>query len=107
MCAVCAQRENPSKTERKSNKIVVCVVHVMNNNKPNKDALRRPLNLKSKHFQVLFAHKKHKRTPKTIEEKTFDLARHVKGIRLKARNFSHLFLNGDRFSMKMHFQRKS
>ena len=41
-----------------------------------------------------------------MHAKAFEFERHVIGICLKARNFSHLFLNGDRFSMKKQFSKE-
>ena len=39
--------------------------------------------------------------------KAFELEKHVIGICLKARNFSHLFVNGVRFSMKKQFSKEN
>ena len=50
--------------------------------------------------------KKRERTLQRCLSKAFEFERHVKGICLKARNFSHLFLNGDRFSMKNAFSKE-
>ena len=51
--------------------------------------------------------KKRERTLQRCLSKAFEFERHVIGICLKARNFSHLFVNGMRFSMKKHSEKEN
>ena len=50
--------------------------------------------------------KKRERTLQRCLAKAFELEKHVIGICLKAKNFSHLFVNGVRFSMKKQFSKE-